>query len=102
MQVMPPPLLTQFSNQSVLEITVGYIGDVVKKNEIDHPACQRVTPISIENDHFLKLILREQTPLLTCFGTETRQQWLLPRRINLRKAVFSIDVGVKLEQSAST
>ena len=81
---------------------MGSIGAVIKKNEIGHPACQLVTPISIENNHFLKLILLEQSPLLTCFGFVTRQKWLDSRRINLRKALFSIDVGVKLEQSAPT
>ena len=53
-----------------------------------------LTPISIKNNRFLKLILLEQTPLLTCFGFETRQKWLLSRRINLRKRLFLIDVGV--------
>ena len=33
-------------------------------------------------------------PLLTCFGFVTRQKWLIFRRINLRKALVLIDVGV--------
>ena len=41
-----------------------------------------LTPISIRNDRFLKLILLEQTPLLTCFGFVTRQKRLVSRRIN--------------------
>ena len=52
-------------------------------------------PISIKNNPFLKLILLEQTPLLTCFVFATRQKWLISKRINLRKALFSIDVGVE-------
>ena len=54
------------------------------------------TPVSIKNNPFLKLILLEQTPLLTCFGFVASQKWLVSRRINLRKALFSIDVGVKI------
>ena len=55
-----------------------------------------LTPIPIKNNPFLKLILLEQTPLLTCFGFVTSQKWLVSRRINLRKASFLIDVGVKI------
>ena len=55
-----------------------------------------LTPISIKNNPFLRLILLEQTPLLTCFGLVTPQKWLVSRRINLRKALFLIDVGVKV------
>jgi hypothetical protein len=47
-----------------------------------------LTPIWIKNKPFLKVILLEQTPLLTCFGFVTRQKWLVSRRINLRKALF--------------
>ena len=57
---------------------------------------QLLTPISIKNNPFLKLILPEQTSLLTCFGYVTRQKWLVSRRININKALFLIDVGVKL------
>ena len=53
-----------------------------------------LTPTSILNCPFLKLILLEQTPLLTCFLT--RQKWLVSRRINLRKASSLIDVGVEI------
>ena len=62
--------------------------------------CRRkiLTPISIKKNPFLKLILLEQTPLLTCFGFVTRKKWLVSRRINLRKALFLIDVGVKISQ----
>ena len=58
-----------------------------------------LTPISIKNNPFLKLILIEQTPLLTCFGFVTRQKWLVLRRFNLKKALLLIDVGVKLTYS---
>ena len=37
---------------------------------------------------FLKLILLEQTPLLTGFGFGARQKWLVPRIINLKKHYF--------------
>ena len=54
-----------------------------------------LTPISIKINPSLKLILLEQTQLLTCFGFVTRQKWFVLRRINLRKASFLIDDGVK-------
>ena len=68
-----------------------------EEEEDCEPTARRLTltPISIKNNPFLKLIILEQTPLLTCFGFVTRQKWLVSRRINLRKALLSIDVGVK-------
>jgi hypothetical protein len=56
-----------------------------------------LTPILIKNHPCLKLILLEQAPLLTCFGFVTRQKWLVSRRINLRKTLILIDVGVKID-----
>jgi hypothetical protein len=56
-----------------------------------------LTPISIRNDRFLKLILLEQTPLLTFFGFVARPKGLVPRRIGLRKRLFLIDVGVTFD-----
>ena len=55
-----------------------------------------LTPISIENNRFVKWIFLEQTPLLTCCGFVTSQKWLISRRINSRKRLFLIDVGVKV------
>jgi hypothetical protein len=63
------------------------------------PPCGRdpmLTPISIKNNSFLNLIILEQQPLLSCFGLVTRQKRLVSRRINLREALFLIDVGVKM------
>ena len=69
---------------------------VITKKESDFIECRRtLTPISIKNNLLLKLILLEQTPLLTCCGFVTRQKWLVLRRTKLRKALFLIDVGVK-------
>ena len=57
-------------------------------------------PTSIKNNPFLKLILLEQTPLLTCSGCVPGQKWLVSRRINLRKALLLIDVGVNIGRHA--
>jgi hypothetical protein len=46
-----------------------------------------LTPISIKNNRFLKLILLEQTPLLTCFGFVTRQKWLFKEN-QLKKTII--------------
>jgi hypothetical protein len=53
------------------------------------------TSTSNKHNTFLKLILLENKPVLACLGFETRQEWLVSRRINLRKVLFLIDVGVK-------
>ena len=55
-----------------------------------------LTPTLIKNNSFLKLIHLKNTPLSTCFGFVTRQKWLVSIRVNLRKALFLIDVGVKI------
>ena len=49
----------------------------------------------MQNNSILELILLEQTPLLTCFGFVTLQKWRVSRRINLKKTLSLIDVGVK-------
>ena len=54
-----------------------------------------LTPTSIKFDRFLKLILVERQPLLACFGFVTRQKWLVSTKINLRKRLNLIDVGVE-------
>ena len=61
---------------------------------------ESLTPIAIKNNTFLKLILLEHTPLLTCFGFVTRHKWLVSRIINIRKVLCLIDVGVRSSQGA--
>ena len=54
-----------------------------------------LTPASIKFNSFLKSILLENKPLLACFGFVTRQKWLVSTKINFRKRLNLIDVGVK-------
>ena len=54
-----------------------------------------LTPTLIKFNRFLKLILIERKPLLACFGFLKRQKWLVATKIDLRKRLNLIDVGVK-------
>ena len=55
-----------------------------------------LTPTSIEFNRFLKLILLEHKPLLTCFGFVASPEWLVSGKISLRKRLDLIDVGAEL------
>ena len=55
-----------------------------------------LTPTSIKFNRFVKLILVDHMPLLACFGFMTSQKWLVSVKINLRKRLNLIDVGVKI------
>ena len=60
------------------------------------PACRSgSTPQSIKSNRFLKLILLEHKPLLTCFGFVRRQKWLVSTEFNFRKRLHLIDCGVE-------
>ena len=62
-----------------------------------YPNRTLLTPISIEFNRFIKLILLEHKPLLACFGFVTSQKWLVSRKISLRKRMNLIDVGAELQ-----
>ena len=63
-----------------------------------HSLSAVLTPTSIKFNRVLRLILVGRKPLSTCFVCVERQKWLVSTKINLRKRLNLIDVGVKVCQ----